>query len=371
MLGTNSPKRVRRSGLPKHEVILGHLRQQILSGSLKPGDTIPSYRELMLAHDATANTVRQAMMTLQTAGLVESAPGIGCVVAKRAVQRHMVGIAMLGHPESNQMSQFLTSQLTLVHDQLDELRCDLSLRFTPVVTPETLASLVTWAKRWDGVLLTGVVPTCVIQAIADAGVPLVQLGEPVDGKCPLGVSTVTVDVRNTVQLAVSHLVSLGHRQIALCSGQGSRYFEMVTEAYRATMLEHGIGLETREWYFERDNVESCAKLPAWLTGLEKPPTALIVEEGTRATMVVRVLEANGWAVPERLSVLAITGAPHQPRSMEGLNSVVNSVRELILRSADILLENICSSGQMARAEKITALFVPGDTCRAVSSDERS
>src|SRR5262245_19503406 len=142
MLGTASPKPARKRSIPKHELILGHLREQILTGALKPGETIPSYRELMLAHDATANTVRQAMMTLQTDGLVEAAPGIGCIVAKREAKRHMVGVLMVGHPESNRMSEFLTSQLTLLHDQLDGLRCDLSLRFTPVVTDETVDSLV-------------------------------------------------------------------------------------------------------------------------------------------------------------------------------------------------------------------------------------
>ena len=371
MLGVNPPKRIRRSRVPKHEAILGHLRQQILSGALKPGDTIPSYRELMVAYDATANTVRQAMMTLQTAGLVESVPGIGCVVTKRAVQRHTVGVAMLGHPESNAMSQFLVNQLTLLHDQFDELHCDLSLRFIPVITDETLAALVTWAKRWDGILVTGVVPARVIQTVADSGVPVVLLGESCDQKCPPGISNVTVDVRNTIQLAVSHLVSLGHRRILLCSCQGTRYFDMVTQGFRSAMTECGCGAEANEWFFERDNSDSCLQLPAWLAGLAQPPTAIIVEEGTRATLVMRVLEANGWAVPERLSVLAITPAAHQPRSLEGLTCVVNSVREIILRAANVLLENIRSSGQTARAEKITAIFVPGDTCRPLDSQERS
>jgi LacI family transcriptional regulator len=210
-----------------------------------------------------------------------------------------------------------------------------------------------------------------IQAVADAGVPVVQLGEPCDEKCPTGISNVTVDVRNTVQLAVSHLVSLGHRRIALCSGQGSRYFGMVTEAFRAAMGEHGISAGAQEWYVAGDNVTACAKLPAWLADLAEPPTALIVEEATRATLVVRVLETNGWPVPERVSVVAITAAATQPRSMEGLTCVVNPMRECILRAADILLENICSHGHTARAEKIVATFVPGDTCRALGTVDPS
>src|SRR5690242_13820312 len=110
MVATASSRPARRGPVPKHELILGHLRQQIVSGALKPGETIPSYRELMEAHDATANTVRQAMMTLQNDGWVEASPGIGCVVASREAKRHLVGVAMIGHPQSNQMSQFLTSQ---------------------------------------------------------------------------------------------------------------------------------------------------------------------------------------------------------------------------------------------------------------------
>jgi len=97
------------------------------------------------------------------------------------------------------MSQFLTSQLGLLHDQLDELACDLSVRFTPAVTDATVATLVAWAKRWDGVILTGIVPARVAPSRNGFGaVPVVQLGEPCDMKCPTGISNVTVDVRNTV-----------------------------------------------------------------------------------------------------------------------------------------------------------------------------
>lgn len=349
---------------PKHQMIVGHLRHRILTGALKPGEMIPSYRTLMEEHGATVNTVRQAMMALQADGLVESRAGVGCLVSTPETKRLMVGIASIGYSDGDGMHDFLSGQLQMLHDELDRLGCDITLRFMRANDEASLDALVAWAKRWDGILLTGRVPVSVVETVADAGVLLVQLGEPYDLPCPPGISRVTVDVHNMVHLGVSHLVALGHRRIALCSCRGSRYFELVAESFRRSIAEYGLDTDVPEWTFPANNKLEWPEFLPWLKSQVRPPTALLVEEGTRATSLVRVLNANGWPVPERMSVMGISAARRQPRSMEGLTSVLSSTPEMILHAARMLTEMIQSGGTTARVEKVVSMYVPGSTCAA-------
>lgn len=349
---------------PKHQVIVGRLRHRILTGVLKPGEMIPSYRTLMEEHGATVNTVRQAMMALQADGLVESRAGVGCLVARPHAKRLLVGIASIGYSAGDGMHDFLSGQLRMLHDELDRLGCDITLRFMPANDEASIQALVEWAKRWDGIVLGGRVPVSVVEAVADSGAPLVQLGEPYDLPCPPRISHVTVDVHNMVHLAVSHLVALGHRRIALCSCRGSRYFELVSESFRRSVAEYGLDGDVPQWTFPAtDKLEWPEFLP-WLNGQTQPPTALLVEEGTRATALVNALNANGWPVPERMSVMGISAARSQPRSMAGLTFVLSSTPEMILKAARMLTEMIQSGGTTARSEKVVSMYVPGRTCAA-------
>ena len=68
---------------PKWEQLADHIRQQIKSGELAPGDKLPSTAQLRAQHDISAGMVRQAILVLQTQGLVEGVHGLGVFVADR------------------------------------------------------------------------------------------------------------------------------------------------------------------------------------------------------------------------------------------------------------------------------------------------
>src|SRR3954453_14432656 len=56
------------------------LRFAITSGNLKPGDKLPSERELVANYAIAPQTARQAVNLLKTEGLVEGQPGRGVFV---------------------------------------------------------------------------------------------------------------------------------------------------------------------------------------------------------------------------------------------------------------------------------------------------
>jgi GntR family transcriptional regulator len=68
---------------PKWEQLADHLRSQIESGELAPGDKLPSTSQLTAAHGVSAIVVRQAIFKLRTEGLIEGVQGVGVFVAER------------------------------------------------------------------------------------------------------------------------------------------------------------------------------------------------------------------------------------------------------------------------------------------------
>jgi DNA-binding GntR family transcriptional regulator len=63
--------------------IADHYRQMILDGQLRPGDRLPSERELQDLHSASRVTTRNAMGILVNEGLVVARHGIGVFVADK------------------------------------------------------------------------------------------------------------------------------------------------------------------------------------------------------------------------------------------------------------------------------------------------
>jgi GntR family transcriptional regulator len=66
--------------LPKYLQIAGHIRDQIVRGDLRPGDEVPSERELAASWKVARPTAARALESLRTQGLVESRQGSGTYV---------------------------------------------------------------------------------------------------------------------------------------------------------------------------------------------------------------------------------------------------------------------------------------------------
>jgi DNA-binding LacI/PurR family transcriptional regulator len=160
-----------------------------------------------------------------------------------------------------------------------------------------------------------------------------------------------------VNLAISHLVSLGHQRIMLCTCRGSRYFDLLSQYYREGMASYGYASDAREWYLDAYPAEDRIEILKEFAG-PHPPTALLVEETSRARQLVKILSDNNWPVPERVSVLVISSRVNES---DGLSSILGSTRDLLLRGVAMLGETIQQSEKVSRIEKIVAKFVPGRT----------
>lgn len=67
----------------KWQSLAEHIRAQIASGELGPGDRLPSTAQLCAEHKVSSIVVRNAMIALKAEGLVEGVPGVGVYVTER------------------------------------------------------------------------------------------------------------------------------------------------------------------------------------------------------------------------------------------------------------------------------------------------
>ncbi len=71
---------------PIFEQLVSQVRLAILDGTLKPGDRLPSARELAAALEVNLHTVLHAYQELRDVGLVELRRGRGATVAAGALE---------------------------------------------------------------------------------------------------------------------------------------------------------------------------------------------------------------------------------------------------------------------------------------------
>ena len=79
-----------KSGVPIYRQIIDHVRSAIATGSIGPGDRLPTVRQLSVDLSVNPNTVSRAYTELELTGLVETHMGSGTFVGTKPVQQDEV-----------------------------------------------------------------------------------------------------------------------------------------------------------------------------------------------------------------------------------------------------------------------------------------
>ena len=76
-----------KSGVPFYRQVIDQVKSAIATGTLEPGDRLPTVRQLAVALSINPNTVSRAYTELELTGLVETQMGSGTFVGQREVHR--------------------------------------------------------------------------------------------------------------------------------------------------------------------------------------------------------------------------------------------------------------------------------------------
>ncbi|KAA2254134.1 LacI family transcriptional regulator [Solihabitans fulvus] len=191
------------------------------------------------------------------------------------------------------------------------------------------------SRRVDGVLVLSVrLREHEAALLRELPVPVVTVGE--------GAADDSPDLPGSLDLAVRHLVGLGHRDIALVLADSTAAWSSSAEDLDETYQEllGSAGLASRpEWLvWCSPTVVGGEEAVAALFDGQDRPTALIASSGEAALGAFMRLRRDGWAVPEQLSIVSLDG--HDIARAVGLTAVEGAAREQGERAVHRLLARI-------------------------------
>lgn len=194
----------------------------------------------------------------------------------------------------------------------------------------------------------------------ETGVPLVIL----DRTVPLpNVDLVSVTNREGAAEAVRHLVSLGHRRIAMLAGMeahnvGSERKAGYFQALEAAGLDADPSL-VKDGAFER---EAARNATFELLDLPDPPTAIFSGNNTMSLGVLQAVHERHLAVPGDLSIVGFDDMPWQVAMQPPLTCVAQPTYDIGATAARLLLERIAEPGRPVRRVVLeTSLVIRAST----------
>lgn len=155
----------------------------------------------------------------------------------------------------------------------------------------------------DGVLFLGKSSRDLVYIAQQKGIPLVLVGHPVpDMELP----TIIPDGRSGAVQAVEHLISLGHKNIAIITGE-PKYDPISSErleGYRFALTKAELPIQDK-YIAEADfgKPETAIDATNRLLNQISPPTAIFCTSDSLAYRAFQAIEAKGLNIPEDISVV--------------------------------------------------------------------
>lgn len=158
---------------------------------------------------------------------------------------------------------------------------------------------------------------------------------------PTGLPTVDSDNLRGARLATEHLLSLGHRRIAMLTGRDDLQSGQLRErGYREAMAEAGVPVDPR--YVQAGGYDPVlsAETASRLLALPDRPTAVFAANDQSAIATVVAARRQGLRVPDDLSVVGFDNVPEAALSVPALTTVEQPIQGMGRRAVDMLINLI-------------------------------
>ncbi|MEX0775819.1 MAG: GntR family transcriptional regulator [Phycisphaeraceae bacterium] len=346
----------------KHQHIRSDLKAKIARGFYLPGQALPSQNQLMSEYAVAQGTVRQALVRLQADGVVVSQRGKGTFVrhpkgpeamAQRAASIGLIVVSSASH------DLIVDDQLPVLQQAAAKLNYELGIRVFDISEQDAAAQ---WASRHTGIVLWGAAPCAFVECLLQHQVPMVVIGELLDGDCPAGVSWIRYDLEALIGTALQLMVGAGHRHLWFINRESSAYFRTLSRLFAQQAAELGLDASARELVLERPEDEPL--LITHLAAADPQPTALLIEGDMRACRFIHLLQQADWPVPQRIGVVALGAAEAHRLGVPDLYRVINSAATGVNRAAEVLAEMI-DTGHVVRHIIAPKLSI-GRTCGPIT-----
>ena len=264
--------------------------------------------------------------------------------AKQLKQQHSNSILVLVKGTHNKVFALLVES---IQDRIAETKYPLIVDYMDESENEVLRALqLCREKKPLGILFLGGERENFLADFDKIRMPCVLVTNDASQFPFPNLSSVSSDDKLAGKMAIEHLISLGHKRIAIVAGDHARSdigrlrYEGAMDAFR----EHGIAFDPEKdcetvRYTCQDGYNAAQRL------LERNGdfTAIFAMSDVMALGAVRGLRDAGKRVPEDISVVGFDGLELGEFTIPRLASVSQNLKDLADRSFSMLLENIESN----------------------------
>ncbi|KIS27459.1 hypothetical protein TV39_10270 [Arthrobacter sp. SPG23] len=207
--------------------------------------------------------------------------------------------------------------------------------------------------RVDGLIIAGDVQTDDDLLRATAHTPTVVVGARAF-ELP-SADLVTNDDVAGARIAVEHLISLGHKDIAyLTASTGSAALR--AKSYQDTMASHGLQEQIRVVHTDLSEHSGFEAMNS-LIDSGRPPTAVLAANDVLAVGALSSADDHGMRVPAQLSLVGYDNTYLAGIRHLSLTSVDPVSRDVGVRAARLLLERMAEPSLPQRTEVLTPRLV--------------
>jgi GntR family transcriptional regulator, arabinose operon transcriptional repressor len=283
-----------------------YLRGAIQSGRLNKGEPLPSERDLVTRFKVSRATLRDALNTLATEGLIVRKQGSGTYV--NGEQKAPVA-AILGRSEllSSPMGYFFNSMTDAMRERMDLNGFRTVLSITHGQTQEAIASSVqllddSFLNELVGVFDITFDSRALRNRIADLGIPVVAI----EAEVPEGEHTVVLDYAAMTRLAVDTMNAHGYEDFALMHicDPGDDYHERIPKGFDKMQLAAVGNREERLIGVPRtfDLHQAYDIFVEWWARKDRPNAIFFFDDALCDVSTRAILEL-GIKVPEELAII--------------------------------------------------------------------
>ena len=318
----------KRTARPKYEQLKEHFIREIHAGRLKAGQALPSVKCLEETLGVAQMTVRQAMASLESEGLIRRVARRGNFVdvdARRKLKRGL-DIFALVVPETREafypslLHGFQAATAAIYYQTIICNTDDNVERQSDII-------LQLIDKKVGGVAINPTSPQPTpphqIRQIQEHGIPVVLCHRGVKGiMAPL----LAIPFHEVGHMAGRLLVEHGHRRAVFVTCGGPQPAHAYEDGFREGLQSGGSDVSVEVVYVEERPIkrrqESCRAALQQVFAQPDPPTCIFATFDSIATIIYLLLPQLGLRVPEDVSLVGFGGAWREEALIQRLTSVV-------------------------------------------------
>ncbi|MCW2242353.1 LacI family DNA-binding transcriptional regulator [Azospirillum canadense] len=184
---------------------------------------------------------------------------------------------------------------------------------------------------------------------------------------------VGTDNRQAVEVAMQHLIDLGHSRIAfVCGPHVSSTVQERLHAYHEIVRRSGLDTDERLVVGDDYGIEAGHKVATELFALDPRPTAVIAGNDMTALGIIEVARERGIRIPADMSLVGADDIPFAKFSGVDLTTTRPPRRKMGVRVAEMLIRLIEGEDLAAEAHIFaTELVVRGSTGAPTAATRRT